>query len=406
MEKNRFTYNNRYLWILVMLSMTFPLFNYLPIFQRHYIFLFLGLVLLFLYAQRLLQTNYFVALFVYIMIVTFNYYIGDVFFRSSNMVVKEATMLVFPLGMYYSLRKYYDKQLFHLILIIFGIFLIESTVIAAIANHQYPGIIRYLSSAEGLEENSQILLPYLKLGISDYAMPHALPVLIAGLVYGVRNTKGFYRIACIVLIVTTFVLAYVSNSSTALIMTLIVFFFSLLINPKKSHKNVITIFIMFLFITPVLSNKDVQVGMLKGLNLLVPEEANIHRKIEDIEASIIYGDAEGTVENRTIQYGLTIDEFLKHPLLGTSELTGGHSSVLDRFATLGIVGMFPFVLFLILFSKSVLRSLPRDRHFYYLLGFFSAIVMLTSKNAMSWAMWLCVLFLLPGILLFVGDDNS
>ena len=202
-----------------MLSMTFTLFNHLPIFQRHYIFLFLGFALMFFYAKGLFQTNYFVALVAHIFVITFDFYVGDVYYSSSRMIIKEATMLFFPLGMYYCLRKYYDRSLFHLMFIVFGIFFIESTIIAAIANYQYPGIIRYMASAENLEEMSQVLLPFQKLGISDYAMPHALPVLIPGLVYGVRNAGGFYKRVCIALIVTAFVLAYVSNSSTALIMT-------------------------------------------------------------------------------------------------------------------------------------------------------------------------------------------
>lgn len=405
MEKIKFKYNHRYLWILVMLSMTFTLFNHLPIFQKHYFFLMLGFALMFFYARGLFQTNYFVAVIAHMLIITFDYFVGDVFYSSPNMIVKEAIMFVFPLGMYYSLRKHCDRSLFHLMLLVFGVFLIESTIIAAIANYQYPGIIRYLASAEDLNENSQILLPFQKLGITDYAMPHALPVLIPGLVYGVRNTKGFYKRVCIALIVTAFVLAYVSNSSTALIMTVLVFIFSILINPKKSSKTIFALFVLFLIITPVLTNKDVQVGFLEGLNSIVPEDANIHRKIDDIEASIMYDDAEGTVGNRTVLYDLSLNEFKKHPLLGTSELVGGHSSIFDRLATLGILGMIPFALFWVLFSKSVLRSLPQDRHFYYLLSLFSALVMLTSKNAMSWAMWLCVLFLLPGMLLFIGNDN-
>lgn len=406
MEKTKFKYNHRYLWILVMLSMTFTLFDHLPIFQRHYIFLFLGFVLIFFYARELFQTNYFVAIVTHILIITFNFSFGDVYYSSSKMIVKEANMFIFPLGMYYCFRKCYDRSLFHLMLIVFGVFLIESTIIAAIANHLYPGIMRYMSGVDNMAERIDVLRPFQRLGISDYAMPHALPVLIPGLVYGVRNTEGFYKKACIVLIVTSFVLAYVSNSSTALIMTVIVFVFSMLINPRTSSKNIIALFVSFLILTPILTNKDVQVGFLEGLNSIVPEDANIHRKIYDIEDSIIYGEAEGSVENRTIKYDLTKNEFIKHPLLGTSEAVGGHSSILDRLATLGILGMIPFVLFLVLFSKSVLRSLPQDRHFYYLLGLFSAIMMLTAKSAMNWAMWLCVLFLLPGILLFLGNSIS
>lgn len=406
MEKITFKYNHRYLWILVMLSMTFTLFDYLPIFQRHYIFLFLGFALMFFYARELFLTNYFVALVAHILIITFDFSFGDLYFSSSKMIVKEATMLIFPLGMYYCLKKYNDRPIFYLMFIIFGFFLIESTIIATIANRLYPGIMRYMSGANNMAENIEILRPFQRLGISDYSMPHALPALIPGLIYGIRNTEGFYKKVCIVLMVTVLVLVYVSNSSTALIMAVLVFIFSLLINPQKSYKNSISLFALFLIITLIITNQEVQVEVLEGLNSIVPEDANLHRKIDDIEDSIIYGDAEGTVENRTVKYDLSTNEFMKHPLLGTSELIGGHSSILDRFATLGILGMIPFVLFLVLFSKSVLRSLPKDRHFYYLLGLFSAIVMLTAKSAMSWAMWLCVLFLLPGILLFFGTGKS
>ena len=406
MEKIKFKYNPRYLWILVMLSLTFTLFNHLPIFQRHYVFLFLGFALMFFYARGLFRTNYFVAVILHLFIIFLNFISGDVYFGSTNMILKETIVLMLPLGMFYCLREYSEKPLFHLMFIIFTVFLIESTVVAVIANNLYPGIMRATASSESLNESYSILLPFQRLGMSDYSMPHALPVLVPGLVYGIRNTDGFYKKMFIALIATALLLVYVSNSTTALILTTIVFVFSLLINPKKSSKNAISLFVLFLIITPVFTNKDVQIGILDRLNAFIPEDANIHRKINDIEDSIIYEDVEGTVENRSIKYVITINEFMRHPILGTNELTGGHSSLLDRFANLGLVGSIPFVLFLIFFTKSVLRCLPQNRRFYYLVGLFSALVMLFLKNAMSWAMWLMTLFLLPGILLFMGDDKT
>lgn len=404
MEKISFKYNNRYLYILVMLSMTFPLFNHLPIFQRHYIFILLGFVLLFLSAREFFVQNFSVALILHVIISYLNFLEGDSIYSSLSSVINEAIRLALSMGIFYSLVKYSDRSLFHFLFIIFIFFLIESTIVAVIANHLFPGIMRYTASAESAEEASFVLAPFEKYGMSDYSMPHAIPALVPGLVYGYRKTKGYLKWTFLVAIATAIVLVYVSNSSTALILAVLVFLFTILIKPNSSSRNVLSILLVFAVLSVFLTNKNVQLNSLHLIENYVPEETNIHRKVLDIESSIEHESVEGTVENRTIQYDITFNEFISHPFLGTTNMVGGHSSILDRFATLGLIGMIPFIFMIVLFAKFVIRKLPKEKRFYFILGLFAALIMMLAKNSMTWSMWLLVFLFLPGILLFYGDD--
>lgn len=398
-------YSLRYLYILVMLSMTFQLFNFLPIFDRHYIFIALGLFLAFLYAKKMFYGKYFTYLVLYLFLVILNWVSGDDFYGSTKRVIDEFMFLFLPPAMLYSLKTYSEGALFKTMFIVFMVFLLESTVVSVVANIAYPGIMRMMASGEMAIEYSAILLPFQRLGMSDYAMPHAIPALLPGLVYLTRNTKGIRMLLSIICIGITMVLVYVSNSSTALLLSVIILLFSFLVNPDRPQRSMIVLFFCMLVFIPFFFNTELQINVLEGVNSFIPEDANIHKKIVDIQSSIAYGDAEGSVENRTLLYQKTMTEFFSNPLIGSNNPVGGHAALLDRLATLGIIGFIPLVMLFYSFTKSLYANLPKNRHFYFLLGLIAALIMLAVKSSMSWALFFVLFFLLPGLLMFLPQEK-
>ena len=396
------------LWIVVILDLTFQIFNYLPLFQRHYLFWFIGFVLIFLYSRYYFRSPSFFWMAIYLLIVVLNCLWGDHFFNSlSTILTREAINFIFPVAFTYYLFRSSNYHLFKLLMVFFGFFLIESSIVSVWANYMYPGLMRLQASAEMAAGNASILDPFKAFGLSDYNLPHAIPALIPGLVYALRESRKIQRLLFLVILVSSIALAYASTSFTALFLTLTSLIMSILISKDNVHSTKLRLVLVGFFVIPFAFSIQLQSLTVRAVQSFFPEESIISRKLADIDDSILYGDSEGAVDNRATLYEKTFYCIAENPIFGTDDDSiGGHSAIPDRIAALGIIGFIPYVLFIFFQMKFTCFYIKGPKRFYLYVGLVAALVMLTVKGVHDWSIWLFLLTLLPGLLWWIGDQEG
>ena len=393
----------QYLYILLMLSFTFQIAGELPIVRRHYIFWLVGFGFALHYASKYFSRPATSAIIAYLFFVWFNFLTRDVYFSKVMNCVEETICFIIPITMLYYLYSKNDKPLFYWVLVVFSFFLIESSIVSFWADNLFPGILRLESNKESALANEAIIGPFRRIGLSSYSLPHALPVIIPGLVYLIKQSKIKVKIPWIIVLIAALVLVYVSGSTTAFLLGGLVLVLSILVSANNRGASKSIIFITVLII-PFVFSQELQLWIIRLLQSYVPDDSLFTRKLFDMEYSILYGDTEGTVGNRTLLYQQSFDGFFSSPIIGTNGNIGGHAALLDRLATLGIVGILPLLYFLYYQVKFTIKNISKEKRAFYYLGLAAGLVMMSVKSMFGWEMWFCVLVMLPGILWWSNND--
>ena len=394
----------QYLYVLMMISFTFQLSSQIPILQRHYIFWVVGYILALSYSQRyLLQpvANY---AFIYLLFVWANFFTGDVYFSKFTSCIEETNCLIVTITLLYYLFSRNDKKLFYWIFVIFSIFLVESSLVSYYANLNFPNIMRLQSNAESAEANAFLLDPFKKIGLASYSLPHALPIIIPALVYVTKKTQKFLKIRAIVVLGASWLLLYASGSFTALTLGTVILVIALIFNAKNTKGVIISSVVLSALLLPLLISEELMLNVVRYFQTITPDNTLFSNKLMDIESSLLYDTAEGSVSSRTDAYTATFEAFFSSPLWGINGKVGGHCALIDRLATLGLLGYIPLLCFLVHQIRFTLNYIKNETKFYYYLGLVSGITMMCLKGTGGWDMWFCLLVMLPGILWWLDND--
>ena len=389
-----------YLYIVVAVCMTFTITERIPVVGRPWVAGPLG-VLLGMYLVKIKEwKNIFVILIVYGLVVFLNFFSGDTYFDSAVMVAYELMYLFVPFTMFLYFQRV--PQSANLLKTIFIFFLIECTAVSVYADSVFPGLIRMQSNGDSIREYWSLLGPFRRMGLSSYGLPHAIPVFIPALVYIIKRQTGKHRWGGVILLLTSLSLVYVSNSSTALILSLIVTPMSFFVSGKRGN----SVLLLFVIVMPLVLNQTVQVKVLESLSSLTQNNSLFETKRIDIEESIMYGEVQGGVAVRQSLYAASFEAFFENPIMGVNDKKyGGHSALLDRLAMLGFLGFLPLSLLFYRIYKFTLKCLPKESRVYYKMGFLVGIIMLSAKNMFGWAMFFFMFFLLP-MLIILQDYNK
>ena len=226
------------LFVIVIVCLTFQWFNYFPLLKHRTIFIGLGFLLVVFCSKGYFGRPTLICMLSYILMVLLNWFAGDKYFDSLESIVYiEFFSLFFSSAFVYYLFKYNKNQLFTIIILTFGIFLIHSTIISYLANQIMPGLMRFQANADAAQSVSDFLYPYRRLGLSDYLIPHALCVIIPGFVYLSKQARGGFRYFFIILTATAWILSFVSGAFAALLLSTLSLILSLLVNPQKSKST-------------------------------------------------------------------------------------------------------------------------------------------------------------------------
>ena len=410
-RKTRIRLELPYLYIITVFFLTFNAVKYWPIPGAITIASGIGIVMPFFICRSFLKTNQLGYFMIYAIVVILNYLLGDKYFGNSNSLFLGFVGFFVSMSLSYYVFKSQEYNLMRVIFYTLMIVLLWTTLATAYFDMTSPGLVRY---AFGLQQRGSdeaaMFNPMYFWGLSSYAFPHAIPVLIPPFIMGLRNSslKMKRRLLSGVLAFCCLLLVYFSGATGPLLVSIMVLFMSFVIHEGRTSSNIIKLTVILLLLTPFLLSKELQLMTLEWVDSLLGGEGYFHYKVVDFQESILYG-ASGDVEERQDLYGSSLAVLFENPLniiVGAQDGYGGHSALLDRLASLGLVGFIPFICLFVAQFKFVLKFLqPRYRSFYYL-GLFAAFMMLASKNVSGWNMWFLLFTALPFCIYIFSDTED
>ena len=105
---------------------------------------------------------------------------------------------------------------------------------------------------------------------------------------------------------------------------------------------------MSLLTVALLSNDFVLGGIFDTAEVIVGDESIYAEKIEELRLSFMEDQTIGDMEGRFDRYGQSARLFFDNIFLGSNQMPGRHSSLLDKLGTLGLIGFIPLMLFFII----------------------------------------------------------
>jgi hypothetical protein len=243
--------------------------------------------------------------------------------------------------------------------------------------------------------------------VIGYGLIHGISIIFAPLCFLIKkeyfNNKLLAFIWLLVIILLLYIV-YLSNASTAFIISIFSLLSGLFINYSDfSRKN---FFKTLTFITTLilLFNKTTIIVFLDSIQPLFNEMGGNYAKIGDIKDYFIYGEADGGIIARESLYNLSIKEFLKSPIFGTNspEKIGLHSYFLDRLAALGLFFIIPLFLMFASHIKSIYKILNKTK-VVYSISCFSYLLMLSLKNEFGTGAFLIYFAILPIFCIYIDE---
>lgn len=282
-------------------------------------------------------------------------------FEGPSELAKNLQIYIFLLFLifYESYRKRDLRQLryiFWISLVLFPVWFV-ATLNAYV---ELPNISRIMSRSSDIAED------YSRRGVGGYGLVYsavvAVPILVSLLkerLFKERAGSSIPRkLLLMTLLVSNLILSTVlvlrAGYSIALILAIGGIIIAMIIGKKSSltpmRLSAILLVVLILF--------SFGSGTFTGWVMRVSEGTLYTVKVEDMMRSVEKAENLGGVADRTERYSRSIRIFLENPILGTLEVggNGGHSAILDRFASYGI---FVGVIFLYTLLYLPIRYLRR-----------------------------------------------
>ena len=356
-------------------------------------------VLIFAFSSKgLFQRRYFIYFLFFCTIVGIKVLIGNIYWNKGlyDLLSSGFMMAIGLMVSNYYLTGINEKTLGKRVIATVFFIVFFTTIATAVLSIANPQIIRFAMEENRHFDNKEILIQLYKSGMSNYYLPHALPVIIPPLVFLAKNDKKkkTQRWGAILIIILCLSLIYFSGAMTALLLGIVSLLGALVIT-SNAKKNVLRLLLALGLLLPLTLNDNIVLSGLNSLESVVGSDNYFYDKIVDFENSIENDSAEGDIDTRSSLYTISLQEFVKNPVFGTENEVGGHSVLLDFMATLGFIGFVPFLLMLLSLSLWNRRMLPVKVQPYYAYGFLIGVIMLGVKSMNNLEMWFCLFALLP-----------
>lgn len=380
------------------------------LFARTWIWLFLAFGIAYSSNRLLLKGKALRWGVIYSFVVFLNFITGDGYFTSIGNVLLEVVMAIYCIliSRYICFEK--QKVIIKLTTLL-TIAIVAVTCLLTIRMIMViPEIVRQIVVILNRAGGEVAVLEFYRLGVCEYSFPHALPILIPPLVLWILNPeKKILRLVAIPLLALIFYFLYLCDVGTPLFVGGFALIGSFLVSTKSLKRSIYRVVIVTMLTAPFL-NKAIMLSSLETVENMIVEDNLIKKKIVDIEASIRYDKTEGAADDRATLYDKSIDGFTKSPLWGTNDaqIIGGHSALLDRFCTLGLLGAIPFVLLLYFHLKFIFVHLPEKTKSFYLLSAIAFILIIAGKNMNNIYTWIFVSIISPCFLLLcdIKDEKN
>lgn len=374
-----------------------------PMLYRHVYLTFIALIISIKLIPSFFKSRQFIYILFYSLIVYLNYLWGDQYTIGKE-VLDGLTLIMCGCIAYYLATGRDCKCEKSLILV--TAFVVAVNTIATYAVYLVqPDVVRLVVEDAEITKDNSYAMSFYRLGVVLYDVPHSIPVLIPPLVMLIRKKTltSFWRIFSFAFLLSIFILLIISDVMTPLLISIVALLTSLLVDNNSVKRSTYRITIALVLILPFLFSTNVKREIVHfGAQVT---SGTLQEKISEIEAGLGKGSTTGDWDARQNFYKQSADAFFDNVLLGTDnvEALGGHSAILDRLASFGLIGIIPWVLSFILFVRYLYRRIPKEGRSYFIICMICFILMLYLKNMSNFFEWMCFGAIVPAMLFFYED---
>lgn len=233
-------------------------------------------------------------------------------------------------------------------------------------------------------------------GLINYTLLHAYVFVIPPMFYCTIFFKGKMKVFLLLALLLTIYIILKSSITTTIILLVLDLLFFIGYNSKHKEKAFIyigsgMIFSLLFFYSGLLED------LLESIRPFFANTA-VEEKIDSFQMLLSTGQSTGSIETREELHDISIDSFLENPLIGGGRF-GGHSSILDRMAVMGLVGFVPYIMIYFSIFNQWKRRFNATERIYYYVAFISVLVFLYTKGVFGQEGNLFFMVLLPVLLL-------
>ena len=389
-----------YLAIIIILTFS-PCVGWVPFFRMSWLFLAIIIGMSFVVTTKyyISPPFFFLSLYFVVLCIKTSMGVDKTMFPNWISDFYEVFLLLAPSVLFYYAvtKKSGQRFCFWVSLTVLSIILFE-TIATSVIDELSPSIIRTVSDdADNDGPNSEFMYSFYKVGMANFILPHALPIIIPPLVMAIKNKviNIYLKVLLIFSLVSFFWLIILSGSSTALLLAFLALFMSILTIKGKNLKKQRYVWLVMMVTLPIILSDELKLFVIDIVSGLFEENKYFLDKVNEFEYSIRYGRTTGDMAARSDLYGETIDRIFESPMFGTSEKIGHHSSFLDRLAVFGVFGIMPYFLFFYNQFKLALKYINKEYRLYYLEGLTVALLMLLFKDMDEWEVFFMLFTVLP-----------
>jgi len=247
------------------------------------------------------------------------------------------------------------------------------------------------------------------LGLPSYTVMSCYSYFIPVACYGFKHSKKTLKWIFFGILSLFLYYVFKSEITTSLLATIFVLLFMIVYKEGGSSKNIVS-FTVFATILWFLYETG---GIITFLNFLINAYEGTVAQVKLIEfRGVLLGEGEsGNVELREQLRERSFASFALNPFVGSYDV-GGHSSLIDRLGSMGLLGFIPFVMMIITNVRVWLHRMPnRGTKSFYICGILVMAVFLYNKGLFSGEGWMCFFVILPVCILgmhihFTDVSNS
>lgn len=390
------------IYLFVILYFTFLPFKLRFTFGGFFLPYVVGLIVSFIAAFSFTGTKRFAFAFMYAIVVILNFFFKDNI-NLGNSLAESFNVLCTAFMACYVLN-HKDKTTYRFFTYTFTVI----TVIYAIRSYTYylsfPGVMRFAAMSYNIDS----ALPFFLYGLAPYAFPHAitclLPAFILGLKVKVQSLSK--KTMSAILLVLSFVLIYITQATGAFVVALFAVVASVLVKIGRFRDNMNKLIWVIIIVIPFALSQTIQLAILDQAASFVGEDSHYISKIDEMKQSVTgEGETDGDISYRDNLLELTLSAIIAHPIFGITDRKFGHHNALpDRWALYGLVGFLPLILYFYFQIKYTLRKIPEEHHTFYLIGVAANMLMLLSKDMLTWYQLLCFVVMLPILTIYFGNS--
>ncbi len=256
--------------------------------------------------------------------------------------------------------------------------IISSLAFTLYAVAVYPDALRARATAEqlGYEE--------IMFGLPTYSMIYSMALFFPWLLMKIRKSRGFDKLLYFGLSVCLVITVALSQFATALIALIIGFVvYFVVVSKNKPLRAILLVAVVIAFFAVGMETwGDLLIDLADGM------EGSWGDKLAEIGEFLKGNEATGDLETRFDYYKDSFNSFLKSPIAGMLSVgkteIGGHATLVDMLALVGIFGTIPFIIIIAMTMKKLLKKSVDTSHTAAVWGTITIfIIFLVMKNIIS-----------------------